>query len=198
MNEITCGVNTATIIQKLFAMDVLKNSNQSVLVGILGLYTGSKGQTDCILLDVMRRIDETSSMNITSSYETWGAFRSGISRVNVEAISSSLESPFPVIDTDRMRNDIALFDVSPDSAEPVTLDEAEILTTSYDPKFWLPVIAYCLEKATHSSEITLLIGNYSIGYALACLSSKSETVRKMASSILLRWEELSQARFPTK
>jgi hypothetical protein len=196
MKELTCGVNVAKIIQKLFAMDVLKNSNQSVLVGILGLYTGSRGQVDQILLDVMHQIDETRRINVISSPETWATFRAGMSRFNVEAISSSLESPFTVIELDTMRKNSVEFDVWEDNTVDASFEGAERLNASYDPHFWLPIIAYCFEKATHSSQVTLFMQNYSIGYALVCLSSMHETVRKMATSILIHWEELSQACLP--
>src|SRR5947207_8925714 len=98
LKEFVAGVNLSTIIHKLFMMDVVKSSNQSVLVGILGIYGGSRGRADRILLDVVRQIDENRRLNVTTSSETWNAFRYSLSRSNVEAVSSTLESPFSVLD----------------------------------------------------------------------------------------------------
>ena len=173
-------------------MNIVKNSNESVLVGVLRLYRGCRGKDDRLLLDVMRHIDETRSLTIFSSSETWNAFKTNLPRVNIEPNSSSLLSPFSIMDPNITRNNIAAFDVSVPETEETAIEYLQKMDTTYDPNFWLPIIAYCLEKVTHSSDIVLLIENSSIGYALVCLSSMDEMIRKMASTVLIRWEELSQ------
>jgi hypothetical protein len=68
----------------------------------------------------------------------------------------------------------------------------QVASNLYDPRFWLPVIGYCLEKVGHSSELLLLIEIYAIGYALVCLSSDMEVTRKMAQSVLVTFESRCQ------
>jgi len=175
----------------------VKNSNESILRGILELYTGSRHPADRTLLDVMGAIEKGSSLNITSTSIIWNAFRKGWSLRYVDAISSSPESPAGLIIKEYMVYNILNFDCRDDTApvdagqtQTFTLDEQRRNLGLSDPRFWLPVIAYCVESVAHSADLTVLIENYAIGYALVCLSSDSENTRKMASSILLTWDHL--------
>ena len=187
-------LNHARIIFDLFMMDPSRNSTESVLVGVLGHYTASSRRSDSLLREILERIDSERSLNILSSAETWNAFRANWSRSHLEALASSMESPFALIDSESMHYNIIHFQVAGDIAidngkvsaenvERVRLDDRLL-----DPLFWLPIIAYSLEKATHASELTLLIENSAIGYALVCLSSTELTIRKMAGFILATWE----------
>jgi hypothetical protein len=185
----------ATIIQKLFLIDSRKNSNESILRGILELYTGSRHLADRVLLDVMGTIERQCSLNMTSTSMAWNAFRKGWSLRYVDAISSSPESPSGIIIKEYMINNILNFDSRDETAlsnpdQSWTLDEQRHKLSSSDPCFWLPLVAYCLELVAHSADLTVLIENYAIGYAITCLSSESETTRKMAASILLSWDHL--------
>jgi hypothetical protein len=190
--------NITHIIHNLFMINPTRNSTVSVLAGILGLYTGSVGPADVLLRKVLNRIDEEESLNLISSSETWNAFRNNWSRSHVEAISSSLQSPFALIDSGEIRRNIVEFNPEIHVDQSIGQEKAEdvknlpILYRTYDPLFWLPVIAFCLEKLGHSSDLTLLVDNFSIGYVLVCLSSKQLVIRKMAASLLLRFEHLSE------
>jgi hypothetical protein len=194
-------VKIASIIFYLFMINPLRNSNESVLVGILGRYNGSLGPADRLLMEVLNRIDAERSLNLLSSQETWIAFRNNWSRSNVESISSSLQSPFTLIDSDAMQRVILDFDVNAGIAEvdtgiDISMNSTEMqrLCATYDPSFWLPIIAYCLKTLAHSSELTLLIENSSIGYALVCLSAHQENIREMATHVLMNWERLCGVR----
>lgn len=169
-------------------MDVIKNSNESVLIGVLSIYSGSRGKADRLLLDVVRAIDETRALNATSSPEIWNAFKNSWSRFEVEAVGSDLDTPFAIIDPAITVRNMVNFDISLDAERSNDVGAYQ----RYDPRFWLPVIAYCLEKVAHQSELGLLIDSSAISYALVCLSSKDEAIRKMGGSILLQWERLCQ------
>jgi hypothetical protein len=174
------------------------------MIGLLGLYTSSIGPADLLLFDTLAQIDRESSLNVTASTEIWNAFRNNWSRRYVETVSSTLESPFSIIDADITRKNVFLFRPTIPKADPIHLTSRDVETSvdeqqtdydTYDPRFWLPIIAYCLKKVTHSSELTQLIESSAIGYAFVCLSSTSLEIRKMASSILLEWEHLCEVRF---
>lgn len=175
-----------------------RNSTESVLTGLLGLYAASLGRSDLWLRIVMEHIDRESSVNIVTSSGTWNAFRNNWSKKHVEAISSTLESPFNLIDADETKRSILEFDTETPLIHNLEHDkelEPGVLALryrSYDPSFWLPVIAYCLESVRHASDLTGLVDNFSIGYAFVCLSSKDPDVRKMAISILHRFEHLPE------
>jgi len=180
----------------------LRNSNESVLVGILALYSGSIGPADRLLMEVLNRIDTERSLNLLSSPETWTAFKNNWSRSNVESISSSLQSPCALIDSDGMQRVILDFDINAGTAEiDITIDvlnnstkEMQRLYATYDPSFWLPIIAYCLKTLAYSSDLTLLVENSSVGYALVCLSANQENIREMAAHVLINWERLCWVR----
>jgi hypothetical protein len=186
------------IIQKLFLINPRRNCNESVLLGLLGIYKGTLGRADLWLRHVLEYIDEETSLNITSSSNTWNAFRTNWSRAHVEAVSSSLESPFSLIDSEITKQSVLDFDTEPialpDGGNGGLLgsDSESLRRRSYDPFFWLPVIAYCLERVKHASDLTILVENLSIGYAFVCLSSKDHKIRKMAASILNRFECLPE------
>ena len=191
-------MNTARIIYNLFMINPKRNSNESVLVGILGMYTGSVGLADRLLMEVLIRIDVERSLNILSSSDTWNAFRNNWSRSHVESISSSLESPFALIDSDGIRRNTFDFNIDvgttklengmDTSKSQISADKIPDSYSMYDPTFWLPVISYCLKKAVHSAELALLIDNSAVSYALVCLSAKEENIRKMAGYVLVAWE----------
>jgi hypothetical protein len=183
--------NVSYIISSLFQINPRRNSTESVLVGVLGRYRASTASSDIFLRRVLRQIDSERSLNILSSAESWNAFKANWSESYVEALSTSLQSPFALIDSDTMRQNIISFDVfigvdqAAPKISPTLADETRI-----DPSFWLPIIAYSLDKASHSAEITVLIERSAIGYALVCLSSESSSIRRMASFVLTRWESL--------
>ena len=198
MESLQRQANTAQIIYNLFMINPQRNSNESVLVGILGMYTGSVGLADCLLTEVLIQIDVERSLNILTSSDTWNAFRNNWSRSHVESVSSSLQSPFTLIDSDGMRRNTFEFDIEVGtnkvenlvdiSKSQISADKARNSYAIYDPIFWLPIIAHCLRKVIHSSELTLLIDNSAVGYTLACLSAQQESVRKMAGYVLVTWE----------
>ena len=198
LESLLLQANTAHIIYSLFMINPMRNSNESVLVGILGMHTGSVGPADRLLTELLIRIDVERSLNILSSSDTWNAFRNNWSRSHVESISSSLESPFTLIDSDGMRRNTFDFNIEVDTTKiengidtskfQISVDKILHSYTMYDPTFWLPVISYCLRKVVHSSELTLLIDNSAVSYALACLSAKQENIRKMAGYVLVTWE----------
>jgi len=171
-------------------MDILNNSNESVLIGILGMYTGSVGRADRILLDVMKTIDNVRALNILSSNETWNAFKDTWSQFEVEAVGSTLSSPFALIDTEITSRNVINFDVGRETKEGSEQDQKAY--ERYDPEFWLPIVGYCLDKASHQSDLTLLIDTSAIEYALVCMSSKNEEIRQMSGSVLVRWERSCQ------
>jgi hypothetical protein len=179
--------NKSIIVQKLFEMDIMNNSNESVLIGLLNVYTGSAGQADRTLLDVLKKIDDVRALNILSSQDTWCAFRNTRSQFGIEAVDSTLTSPFPLIDRETTYQNLKQFSVDLSSE---SLKDDRHSYERYDPEFWLPLIGYCLEKATRQADLSLLIDTWSIGYVLICLSSKDYGIRKMAGSILVRWEDL--------
>ena len=191
-------LNTAHIIYSLFMINPKRNSTESVLVGILGMHTGSVGPADRLLTEMLIRIDVERSLNILSSSDTWNAFRNNWSRFHVESFSSSLESPFALIDLDGMRQNTLDFNIEVGTTKvengidtsklQILPDKIRDLYAMYDPTFWLPVISYCLRKVVHSSELTLLIDNSAVSYALVCLSAKEERIRKMAGHVLVTWE----------
>jgi hypothetical protein len=191
-------MNIVNIIYHLFMMNPLRNSTESVLIGILGHYTASVRPADSLLRDVLRRIDSERSLNVLSSAETWNAFKASWSQSHVEAIASSLQSPFAMIDSDSMQHNVLHLQVSlytsnaNDEMSLVNPAGIQLDDRLLDPFFWLPIIAYCLDKTTHSSELTFLIENSAIGYALVCLSSNDLTIRRMAAFILVSWEHLCQ------
>lgn len=210
VQESMSRVNVATIIYRLFMMDPPGNSSESVLIGILSLYTGSLGPADVLLRDVLDLIDSEKSLSVISSSDAWNAFRSSRSRIDIETFSSSLESPFSLIDSETTRRNIFEFDVNIGNSESsypndnkvrkCSTDKAQDAYHMYDPKFWLSIIGYCLEKVVHSSNITHLIENFATGYAIVCLSSYDVTIRMRAGSILVRWEylcEVSQSLKPS-
>jgi len=176
-----------------------RNTSESVLIGILSLYMGSRGAADRLLIKVVERIDSEKSLNLLTSDEIWNSFRNNWSRSHIETLSSSLQSPFALIEADTSRRNILEFDVE-DAVETDDQDYTTLKATArmkekyeqYEPSFWLPVIAYCLEKATHQSELMSLINNFAFGYVLVCLSSTRESVRRMAVNILLKWDHLSE------
>lgn len=175
-----------------------RNSTESVLIGILGRYSGSVRRADSLLWDVLRHIDCERSLNVLSSTETWNAFRISWSRSHLEAIASSLQSPFALIDSESMQHSVLHLQVSVDVSKArdkislINATGAQLDDRLLDPLFWLPIIAYCLDKTGHSSELTLLIENSAIGFALVCLSSNDLTIRRMAGFILVTWEHLCQ------
>ena len=181
-----------------------RTSTESVLIGILGLYSGSVGPADRILTEVLVNIDAERSLNLLSSSDTWNSFKSNWSRYHVESISSSLESPFTLI-SDSMRRNTLEFDINTGTTDIETVIDCSEFPNSlekilgsyltYEPQFWLPIVAYCLKKVTHSSELSLLIDNSSIAYSLVCLSAKKTVVREMASYLLADWERKCQV-FP--
>jgi len=179
-------------------MNPSRNSTESVLIGILSRYTASVQPADSLLRDVLRRIDSERSLNVLSSTETWNAFRASWSRSHLEAIASSLQSPFALIDSDSMQHNVLHLQVPVDiskAGDKISLVHATGTQPDnglVDPLFWLPIIAYCLDKTTHSSELTLLIENSAIGFALVCLSLNDLTIRRMAGFILVTWEHLCQ------
>lgn len=191
-------LNTAQIIFHLFIMDPSRNSTESVLIGVLGHYTASCRHADFLLRQILERIDSERSLNILSSAETWNAFRVSWFRSHVEALASSLETPFALIDSESMQYNILHFQVSGDvgmrrdeiaavNAGSIQPDDRQL-----DPIFWLPIIAYSFEKTLHPSDLTLLIESSAIGYALVCLSSRDLRIRTMASFILATWENACQ------
>lgn len=196
MQAFKIRANVGSIILNLFRINPQRNSNESVLVGILGLYTGSVGPADRLLMEVLNQIDIERSLNILSSSEIWNAFRNNWSRSNLESVSCSLQSPFALIDSGAMQLAILDFNVAVGNKEiEMAIDESknediQKLYATYDPSFWLPIIAYCLRQIVHSSELTVLIENSSVGYALVCLSAKQESIRKMAAYVLVNWEHL--------
>lgn len=191
-------LNKVHIIYSLFMINPKRNSNESVLVSILGMHSGSVGPADRLLTEILIRIDVERSLNILSSPDTWNAFRNNWSRFHVEGISSSLESPFALIDLDGMRQNTLNFNIEVGTTKVesgIDTSKFQILPekilgsyTIYDPTFWLPVISYCLKKVVHSSELTLLIDNSAVPYALVCLSAKEESIRRMAGHVLVNWE----------
>jgi hypothetical protein len=192
--------NISSIIFSLYMINPQRSSNESVLAGILGLYTGLVRFSDRLLMAVLYRIDLERSINILSSPETWNAFRNNWSRSHVKSISSSLESPFTLIDSDAMQQAILDFYVDVGNTEvqiPIEHSKTSVLEMhnscdTFDPLFWLPIIVYSLEKTSHSSEMTMMIENSSIGYALVCLSAKQESIRKMAAYLLVKWQHLCE------
>jgi hypothetical protein len=195
-------MNIALIVYNLFMINPSNNSTESALVGVLGLYTGSVGPADRLLLQVMQRIDLERSLNVLSSSETWNAFRRSWSHSHTEAILSSLQSPFALIDPDATRVNVLEFEVdiiNSGFVEDVCKERSRNFFRStqdmyrkYDPWFWLPVIAYCLEKVIHPSELVLLIEVSAVGYALVALSSKCKAIQKMAAAVLIKWERLCE------
>jgi hypothetical protein len=195
-------MNIASIVSNLFMINPSGNSSESVLVGILDVYTGSVGLADRLLMHVMQHIDLERSLNVLSSSETWNAFKKNWSRSHIEALVSSLQSPFALIDPDAMRVNVLEFEVDITNsnieediceARPKNLfGGIEDAYRKYDPLFWLPIIAYCLEKVIHPSDLVLLIEVSAIGYVLVCLSSKCNTIRKMAAAVLVKWEHLCE------
>jgi len=193
LDSLNLRSNIASIIEHLFLIDPSRNSSESTLVGILRMFTGSMGPADQLLMTVLVRLDAEAQLNILSSAEAWNAFRSVWSNYHPEAIASSLDSPFALVDTEDTKRNVVEFQL--ESALTGNVDKLNDLRTAYrtyEPLFWLPIIAYCLQTVTHSSQLTVMIENYSIGYALVCLSSEREEVRKMAGSILVRWEDMSE------
>ena len=189
----------ASIVNHLFMINPVRNCNESIVIGILGQYTGSVGPADRLLLSILERIDKEQSLNLISSSETWNAFKNNWSFFHVEAASSSLQSPFSIISPDVTLRNVLEFDpeVSSGPEEEVdgnhsVVDQIHGDYATYDPTFWLPVIAYCLEKVEHPSELTFLVESSAIGYALVCLSSSQETVRRMATSIVSHWRNLCE------
>jgi hypothetical protein len=183
------------IIQKLFSIDPIKNSSESVVIGILNLYTGSRSPADRLLLSVLQSIEKERSLSLISSSETWNAFRNSWSRFHVDAISSSLQAPMVLIDTHLTRiNTFGFNTVADDPPSPAAFRGLQAASRNYDPNFWLPIIGYCLEKVEHSSELLLLIEIYAIGYTTVCLSAEQEVTRKMAASILITFDNLCQVR----
>jgi len=192
LDSLTLRSNIASIIEHLFLIDPSRNSSESTLVGILRMFNGSIGPADQLLMKILVRLG-ADQLNIISSAETWNAFRSVWSIYHTEAIASSLDSPFALVDTEDTKRNVWEFQL--ESSLTGKLDELEdlrIAYRTYDPLFWLPIIAYCLQTVTHPSRLTVMIENYAIGYALVCLSSEREEVRKMAGSILVRWENMSE------
>lgn len=195
-------VNIALIIFNLFMINPSGNSSESVLVGVLGLYTGSVGRADRLLLQVMQRIDLERSLNILSSSETWNAFKKSWSRSHIDALLSSLQSPFALVDPDSTRVNVLEYEVNITSSsfeEDVCEERSTNLFSGtgnayqkYDPWFWFPIIAYCLEKVVHPSELVLLIEVSAIGYAFVGLSSRCKVIRKMAAAVLIKWEHLCE------
>ena len=187
----------ATIIQKLYQIDCVKNSNESVLSGVLELYTGSKDPADSILFDVINSIETKCSLNVTSTSNLWKAFRKGWSFRYPDAISSSIETPSALIIREYMVYNTLNFDcraesghIENDQTHTWSVEKNKSSLKSGDPRFWLPLVAYCLQRVSHSADLTVLIENYAIGYTIACLSSESDTTRKMACFILLSWARL--------
>jgi len=186
--------NIARIIHQLFYFNPPRNSNLSVLIGVLGIYESSTSPADFRMMEIMKSIDEHRSLNLISSSETWNAFRNRWSRSHIESLSSSLENPFPLIDSEDMHHTIFNFRTnertSGQNVRMNSISSGSEPKSLIDPEFWLPVIAYCLTKCRHTSDLTVLLENNSIGFAFACLSSENEKVRRMAGSILLSWERL--------
>jgi len=184
--------NVIGIIRQLYFMNPRRNSNPSVLIGVLGLYDGSTSPTDKQLMEIMESMDDQRALNLFTSSEIWNAFRNRWSHSHVESLSSTLENPFPLIDPDEMRQNLLPFGTRnrrDESKVPEGSASSESgLEFPMDPKFWLSVIAYCIEKCKHFSELTILLENSSVGYTFMCLSSENEQVRKMARSILVKWE----------
>jgi hypothetical protein len=196
--------NISIIIHRLFHLDSEEQCTPSVLTGLLSLYTGSIGLADLLIFDIISHIDKDSIFNIVSSPEIWNAFKNNWSRRYVETVSSTPESPFAIIDADVTRKNVFLFrtparkhdsiqawlfgDVEPD------LNQLQIEYETYDANFWLSMIAYCLTKVTHSSELTQLVESSAIGYAFVSLSSKKPEIQKPAARILLEWERLCEVK----
>jgi hypothetical protein len=181
------------IIRQLYFMNPPRNSNPSVLIGVLGLYDGSTSPTDMHLMEIMKSIDSERALNLHTSSDTWNAFRNRWSRSHVESLSSSLEHPFPLIDPDEMHQSLICFRTRNDGLELENSSAHKSgLKFPVDPEFWLSVIAYCFEKCKHFSELAILLDNFSVAYTFMCLSSESEQVRKMAGSILIKWERLCE------
>ena len=184
------------IIKKLFSIDPITNSSESVVIGILNLYTGSRSPADRLLLSVLQSIDKERSLSLISSSETWNAFRNSWSHFHVDAISSSLQAPIVLIDTHLTRMNTFNFNTVEDGLSTlVAVDGHQAASHTYDPNFWLPVIGYCLEKVAHSSELLLLVEIYAIGYTIVCLSSEQEVTRKMAASVLVTFDNLCQVQY---
>lgn len=184
----------AEIITRLYFTDPVKNRSESVVTGILNLYTGSRSSADRLLLSVLQHADKESSLSLVSSSETWNAFKNSWSRFHVDAISSTLQSPIVIIDSQITRMNVYGFITAEVANSEESLSKDQVACNLYDPRFWLPVIGYCLEKVGHSSELLLLIEIYAIGYALVCLSSDMEATRKMAQSVLVTFESRCQVR----
>jgi len=188
--------NIARIIHQLFYLNPPRNSNLSVLIGVLGIYEGSTSPADLCIIEIIKSIDEHRSLNLIFSSETWNAFRNRWSRSHIESLSSSIENPSPLIDSEVMHRTIFNFRTnerkSGQNIQMRGLSSGSEPKSLIDPEFWLPVIAYCLKKCRHSSDLTVLLENNSIGFAFACLSSENEKVRRMAGSILLNWERLCE------
>jgi hypothetical protein len=186
----------ASIAHQLYDMNPGRNSTPSILIGVLGLYHGSTSAADLALMDILKSIDKHRCLNLLSSSETWNAFRSNRSRSHVESLSSSLDNPFPLIDSDEMNQSILYFKT--DECKGGRNVRRDAISSgserkSLDPEFWLSVVSYCLEKCRNSSELTVLLENSAIGFTFVCLSSENEEVRKTAGSILLKWERLCEA-----
>ena len=190
--------NIARIIYQLFNLNPPRNSNLSVLIGVLGQYEGSTSLADLRMMEIMKSIDQHRSLNLISSSETWNAFRNRWSRSHVESLSSSLENPFPLIDSQDMHHAVLHFRANErKSGQNVRMNSISSGSEPkylIDPEFWLPVIAYCLKKCRHTSDLTVLLENNSIGFTFACLSSENEKVQRMAGSILVKWERLCEVR----
>jgi hypothetical protein len=184
----------AEIITRLYFTDPIKNRSESVVTGILNLYTGSRSSADRLLLSVLQHADKESSLSLISSSETWNAFKNSWSRFHVDAISSTLQSPIVIIDSQITRMNVYGFKTAEVANSEESLSKDQVASNLYDPSFWLPIIGYCLEKVGHSSELLLLIEIYAIGYALVCLSSDMEVTRKMAQSVLVTFESRCQVR----
>jgi hypothetical protein len=191
-------LHIATIIQKLYHIDCVKNSNESVLSGVLELYTSSRDPADSKLFDVICSIEAKCKLSVTSTSNLWKAFRKGWSARYPEAISSSIETPSALIIREYMVYNTLNFDCRAeaghteiDQTHTWWLENKSSLKLG-DPRFWLPLIAYCLHCVSHSADLAVLIENYAIGYTIACLSSESETIRKMACFILLSWLRLCE------
>jgi hypothetical protein len=182
----------AEIITRLYFIDPVKNRSESVVIGILNFYTGSRSSADRLLLSVLQHADKESILSVISSSETWNAFKNSWSRFHVDAISSTLQSPVVIIDSHITRMNIYGFKTAEIAKSEELLSKDQVGSNLYDPNFWLPVIGYCLEKVAHSSELLLLIEIYAIGYAIVCLSSDMEVTRKMAQSVLVTFESRCQ------
>lgn len=191
-SDYTSQVLTATIVQKLYLFD-RKNSNASVVNGVLRLYEALNSLPDQILLSVLQSMESSGTYNWTQFVFSWATLGdvkdTRVFNIIGNDIEVTLAAPTILASINNYNPNENSFQDNVDQWNKLSAREQrehtvkETTTVTYDSSFLMGVIAQRIRK-DGQLDIRALVENHYLGFVIASMSSYSASTLGYCKSLL--------------